>query len=125
MLQENLPRDDFEFVLKDGTILCRLMNKIQPNSVKKFRETVTHLLTVNIPPLHCTVLQGTPFMLMENIQAFLAAAQRYGVPAEELFQTADLFERRNIPQVGIHAPAGGDIFLLTGRWWCASTPWAA
>merc|ERR1719266_283002 len=42
------------------------MNKIQPNSVKKFRET------------------GTPFMLMENIQAFLAA---------------DLFERRSIPQV--------------------------
>ena len=70
------------------------------------------LLFIGFPPLHCTVLQGTPFMLMENIQAFLAAAQRYGVPAEELFQTADLFERRNIPQVGIHAPAGGDIFLL-------------
>ena len=78
-----------------------------------------------LPTTARTVLQGTPFMLMENIQAFLAAAQRYGVPAEELFQTADLFERRNIPQVGIHAPAGGDIFLLTGRWWCASTPLAA
>ena len=39
-------------------------------------------------------------MLMENIQAFLGAAKKYGVPAEELFQTADLFERRNIPQVG-------------------------
>ncbi len=38
-------------------------------------------------------------MLMENIQAFLCAARQYGVPAEELFQTADLFERRNIPQV--------------------------
>lgn len=38
-------------------------------------------------------------MLMENIQSFLAAARSYGVPAEELFQTADLFERRNIPQV--------------------------
>ena len=36
---------------------------------------------------------------MENIQSFLAAARSYGVPAEELFQTADLFERRNIPQV--------------------------
>ena len=41
-------------------------------------------------------------MLMENIQAFLGAAKKYGVPAEELFQTADLFERRNIPQVGIN-----------------------
>ena len=38
-------------------------------------------------------------MLMENIQAFLSAARKYGVPAEELFQTADLFERRNLPQV--------------------------
>ena len=36
---------------------------------------------------------------MENIQAFLSAARKYGVPAEELFQTADLFERRNLPQV--------------------------
>ena len=36
---------------------------------------------------------------MENIQAFLCAARKYGVPAEELFQTADLFERRNLPQV--------------------------
>ena len=43
--------------------------------------------------------QGTPFMLMENIQAFLGAARRYGVPDSELFQTADLYERRNIPQV--------------------------
>jgi len=81
VLGERLPQDDFEFVLKDGTVLCRLMNKIHPMSIKKYRET------------------GTPFMLMENIQAFLGAAKKYGVPAEELFQTADLFERRNIPQV--------------------------
>ena len=38
-------------------------------------------------------------MLMENIQAFLGAARSYGVPDSELFQTADLYERRNIPQV--------------------------
>jgi hypothetical protein len=36
---------------------------------------------------------------MENIQRFQAAAKNYGVPQEEIFQTADLFERRNIPQV--------------------------
>ncbi|KAK9506787.1 hypothetical protein O3M35_008659 [Rhynocoris fuscipes] len=36
---------------------------------------------------------------MENIQRFQAAIKKYGVPEEEIFQTADLFERRNIPQV--------------------------
>lgn len=30
---------------------------------------------------------------------FQEAAKKYGVPHEEIFQTADLFERRNIPQV--------------------------
>ena len=40
VLGDKLPNQDFETVLKDGTILCRLMNKIQPGSIKKFRETV-------------------------------------------------------------------------------------
>lgn len=30
---------------------------------------------------------------------FQAAVKKYGLPEEEIFQTADLFERRNIPQV--------------------------
>lgn len=30
---------------------------------------------------------------------FQAAIKKYGVPEEEIFQTADLFERRNVPQV--------------------------
>lgn len=30
---------------------------------------------------------------------FQAAIKKYGVPETEIFQTADLFERRNIPQV--------------------------
>lgn len=32
---------------------------------------------------------------------FQAAIKKYGVPEEEIFQTADLFERRNIPQVTV------------------------
>ena len=38
---------------------------------------------------------------MENVQSFLAAAKKYGVPDEEVFQTPDLFEARNIPQVAL------------------------
>ena len=88
----------FEDVLKDGVVLCHLMNKIQPNSIKRIAE------------------RGTNFQLMENIQRyfdtyyisdemkfpflrFQSAARKYGVPDEEIFQTADLFERRNINQV--------------------------
>ncbi|KAL1139357.1 hypothetical protein AAG570_006341, partial [Ranatra chinensis] len=81
VLGEKLPNQPYEDVLKDGVVLCHLMNKLQPNSIKKIQN------------------KGTNFQLMENIQRFQAAAKKYGVPEEEIFQTADLFERRNIPQV--------------------------
>ena len=44
----------FEDVLKNGVVLCRLMNKIQPNSIKRIKES------------------GTAFQLMENIQAYVS-----------------------------------------------------
>merc|ERR550539_1124207 len=81
VLGEPLPPAEFGEVLKDGVILCKLINKLQPGSVKKFKE------------------KGPAFLLMENVQSFLAAARNYGVPDEEVFQTPDLFEARNIPQV--------------------------
>lgn len=40
---------------------------------------------------------------------FQAAIKKYGVPEEEIFQTADLFERRNIPQVTLCLYALGRI----------------
>lgn len=36
---------------------------------------------------------------MENIENFLKAAEVYGVPRHSLFQTVDLYEARNLPQV--------------------------
>jgi hypothetical protein len=36
---------------------------------------------------------------MENIGNFLEAAEKYGCPKLDLFQTVDLYEGQNIPQV--------------------------
>ncbi|XP_055906497.1 muscle-specific protein 20 [Eupeodes corollae] len=81
VLGEKVPSGQYEDILKDGIVLCKLINKLAPGSVKKIQE------------------RGTNFQLMENIQRFQAGIKKYGVPEEEIFQTADLFERRNIPQV--------------------------
>lgn len=39
------------------------------------------------------------FFFFFEIRRFQTALKKYGVPEEEIFQTADLYERRNIPQV--------------------------
>lgn len=39
------------------------------------------------------------FKKMECISQFLAAAERYGLPKTELFQTVDLYEQQNMSQV--------------------------
>lgn len=75
--------DNFYDVLKDGTLLCRLVNNIKPGSVKKINES------------------KMAFKCMENISAFLAAARDLGVPAQETFQTVDLWERQNLNSVVI------------------------
>ena len=62
-------------------------------------------------------------MLMENVQSFIQAAKKYGVPDEEMFLTPDLFEGRNLSQVWMFH----FIFLifqyLVSRLLCVSTLW--
>lgn len=41
------------------------------------------------------------FKCMENINAFLEASRDLGVPAQETFQTVDLWERQNLNSVVI------------------------
>jgi len=81
-MKKPIPRDQpFEKVLKDGILICELINVLQPGSVKRIQK------------------KGSNFQLMENIAAYQKAVKKYGVPEEEIFQTADLFEARNIKQV--------------------------
>jgi hypothetical protein len=63
------------------------MNKLKPNSIPKF------------------TTKGGGFALRENAAIFCTAAKAYGVPDNELFQTVDLFEKKNMAQVTmtIHA----------------------
>ena len=63
------------------------MNKLMPGCIKKIDK------------------KGGGFALMQNIERFQEAAKKYGVPVNEVFQTVDLWERKNIPQVTlcIHA----------------------
>uniref|UniRef100_H2YZ71 Calponin-homology (CH) domain-containing protein n=1 Tax=Ciona savignyi TaxID=51511 RepID=H2YZ71_CIOSA len=71
----------YEANLRSGEILCKLINKLKPKSVKK-------------------ISTGTkPFQLMENINNFLKSVEAYGVPKGDLFQTVDLYEASNVPQV--------------------------
>lgn len=52
VLGEKLPPGNYEDILRDGVILCNLINKLAPGSVKKIQT------------------KGTNFQLMENIQRY-------------------------------------------------------
>ncbi|XP_022081682.1 myophilin-like [Acanthaster planci] len=65
--------------LKDGKILCELINGIIDNKVK------------------CD--QGNaPFKMRANVESFIEGCKRFGLKEQELFQVNDLFEGKNLPQ---------------------------
>jgi len=82
-----LGSEQFQMVLKDGIILCRLADAVMgPGKVKYNKMKVA-------------------FKQMENISNFLSACEKYGVAKTDLFQTVDLYENQNMVQVvsTIHA----------------------
>jgi len=79
--------DDVLEKLKDGQILCKLINVLQPGSVPKINES------------------KMAFKQMENIGSFLDSCVQFGCDKLDLFQTVDLYEGVNMPGVicGLHA----------------------
>jgi len=76
-------KDQIEFsnILKDGAVLCKLINAIEPGSVKKIN-------TMN-----------APFKQRENIEMYLKACIAYGLKEQDLFQVNDLYENKNLYMV--------------------------
>jgi len=76
---------DVQNQFKTGIELCHLINVLKPGSVKKINDSALSL--------------KQSFKLMENIGNFLAGCGNVGVKPTDQFQTVDLFEGGNIPQV--------------------------
>jgi hypothetical protein len=74
----------FQELLKDGIILCSLMNKIVPGKIPKINTT------------------KLAFKQMENIATYLRACQQIGFQEIECFETNDLFEGHNMISVLNH-----------------------
>jgi len=75
--------DNFYELLRDGTLLCRLVNRLQDGAVKRINTSTM------------------AFKCMENINNFLLAVTSFGVTTSEQFQTVDLWEKQNLSAVVI------------------------
>ena len=60
-------------MLKDGRVLCEVINKIRPGSVKKIN-------TMN-----------APFKHRENIEQYIRACAGYGLREQDLFQVEEQY----------------------------------
>jgi len=74
-------QEDVMKPLKDGVLLCKLINCIAPDTVKR---------------IHTSKMA---FKMMENINNFLEGCENLGCKKYDLFQSIDLYEGQNIHQV--------------------------
>ncbi|XP_067259436.1 proto-oncogene vav-like isoform X1 [Chanodichthys erythropterus] len=77
---------DLAHALRDGVLLCQLLNNLLPQSV--------NLRQINLRP------QMSQFLCLKNIRTFLCACQeKFGMKKNELFEAFDLFDVRDFAKV--------------------------
>lgn len=73
--------------LKDGVILCMLINKLRE--------------AAGMSKQSFSKKAKTPFVMMQNVENFNTAAKEYGVPETALFQTTDITDGRKATMVNV------------------------
>lgn len=81
VIGETLPDPSLHRSLKSGVILCRLINKIKPNTITKINSS------------------SISFKQMDNIGLFIKACRDLGMRPNDVFTTIDLFEAKGMSQV--------------------------
>lgn len=82
ILETEIPDKNLFELLKDGIILCNLINKINGITKCKFPSYFKN-----------------SFAQMENICYFIENVKKIGIPDSENFQTIDLYENKDMQQV--------------------------
>ncbi|XP_048378139.2 proto-oncogene vav-like [Stegostoma tigrinum] len=77
---------DLAWALRDGVLLCQLLNNLRPHSI--------NLKEINLRP------QMSQFLCLKNIRTFLNACyEKFSMKKSELFEAFDLFDVRDFAKV--------------------------
>ncbi|KAL3096286.1 hypothetical protein niasHS_004924 [Heterodera schachtii] len=94
----NGTRENFQAQLKDGTLLCKLALKLEPNSIKGVTDKA-----------------GSAFQQMSNLELFIDFCRKQGVITQELFRAVDLVEARDLYSVCMTLNSLGRIMQKKGK----------
>uniref|UniRef100_A0A8C9WMK8 Vav guanine nucleotide exchange factor 3 n=1 Tax=Scleropages formosus TaxID=113540 RepID=A0A8C9WMK8_SCLFO len=82
---------DLAQTLRDGVLLCQLLNNLRPQSI--------NLKEINLRP------QMSQFLCLKNIRTFLSTCSDvFGMKKSELFEAFDLFDVRDFGKVSLKNP---------------------
>uniref|UniRef100_A0A914I5S5 Calponin-homology (CH) domain-containing protein n=1 Tax=Globodera rostochiensis TaxID=31243 RepID=A0A914I5S5_GLORO len=84
--------------LRDGTLLCKLALKLEPNSIKGMTEKAS-----------------SAFQQMSNLELFIDFCRKQGVITQELFRAVDLVEARDLYSVCMTLNSLGRIMEKKGK----------